>query len=405
MILLLLIGALLINTVPAPSPCIDCSSCVTCKSRSPKDDNSDYITIQTDDCKATPISWVCCRGSSGGSSSNCNLETCNTPLEGIELDKNKCNTVSSLQYSVPIDATSITIQLHDGRFQGNIQCENNQDCCGGSNSACASSGVGEVTINLSDCPEESHPEPECKNNELGQTTNCTAFDGECTRGICVDGKCQQLFLTGMVCRPAVKGPDGTTCDVEEVCAAGQAFCPNDDYLLANTVCRDAVIGQDGKTCDAPEVCTGNSNYCPVDVFLPASAVCRPNADLCDVPENCNGVSAACPVDVRNDFAYTYKCSTTQFLCAVTRNQITLGSGNGYFFGTNPNTCGIGTARAFVDLQWPDCVHQCINSVCPNNRDLSNYAEGHCIPSTGEWACDTKVNIDVDTVLPHCRFPN
>jgi hypothetical protein len=375
-----------------------------CTSRSTKDPNNDYITLQTDLCKKPTISWLCCRSSSGDATrSDCTLDSCNTPEEAIERDKNKCNSVSSLKYIVPSDATSVLIQLHDGRFQGNRKCSNNVECCGGSNSACAtsdSSGVCEVTINLSNCPVVVDPEPICTVN-----SECSSFNADCARGICKDGDCQQVFLGGMTCRSAVTGPDGTTCDAEEVCVDGQTYCPDDVYLPINTPCRLAVIGEDGTTCDAEEVCSGSSNYCPVDGFLPSSTVCRPKATLCDIPENCNGVQGDCPTDLFYDFAYTYKCSTTQYLCAVTRTELRLGAGNAYFFGSDPNSCGIGTARAFVDLHWPECVHQCIKSVCPNERDLSNYAVGHCVTSSGQWSCDTKVNVDVNTTLPYCPSNN
>lgn len=220
----------------------------------------------------------------------------------------------------------------------------------------------------------------------------------------------------LVCREKVVAADGTSCDVEEKCTGSSAFCPPNDvlpvgtecravagicdvaetcdgsdacptngFVAAGTVCRAKVVAADGTTCDQDEVCSGDSALCPADEFLPTGTVCRANADLCDVPETCNG-GRDCPTDIRKDHGYVYKCSTTCYVCAVAPNELVLGNGQAYNLGG----CGIGKCANIVALPWPSCVNQCISSMCPNNRGLSNSEIYTCNKTDGAWGCDYKL---------------
>jgi hypothetical protein len=123
-------------------------------------------------------------------------------------------------------------------------------------------------------------------------------------------------------------------------------------------------------------------------------------DKCDVAEHCDGICPQCPPDIRNDHAYSYRCGQTIFLCAVTREQLTLSNDN-YSFGSDRAVCDIGIGMDFVQLPWPLCVGKCIEEICPNGAELRNLVEGHCIPSNGKWACDLSLTVDYTSQLPHC----
>jgi hypothetical protein len=111
------------------------------------------VTIDLGACKnGNTLSWMCCRGTDKGSCENFNAGNCN----GYELTNlgPKCQNVVSSDYVVPIDATTITLQIHDGRIQGDvIGCKTGKDatCCGGAGGSCGPSGVCDVFVDISDC--------------------------------------------------------------------------------------------------------------------------------------------------------------------------------------------------------------------------------------------------------------
>ena len=79
------------------------------------------ITIDVAGCKGSALSWMCCRSSTadGIAPLDCSLVdgSCNNgtaPEDLYELGKNKRNEVTSAVYSVPTNATMLTIQTHDG---------------------------------------------------------------------------------------------------------------------------------------------------------------------------------------------------------------------------------------------------------------------------------------------------
>jgi len=302
-----------------------------------------------------------------------------------------CNDVSTVLFEVPYSADSVTVQVHDNCFHGYKDCSYDGSCCGGSYTSCmySTSGVCEMEVKLADCISDI-PEPDCYTDN-----DCTAISADCSIGVCRDGSCVQDYLPqGTVCHPS-----GGDCDVAEVCNGYDSFCPEDQKKEEGTVCRAKA---DNSPCDFEETCDGWSNNCPEeDLWEAAGVVCRPVADKCDIAEYCTGISPYCPPDAGNDYGYTFKCSTTQFLCGVKRSEISQNAGGSYFIGSGTANCGIGTAANFVDLDYPACLDQCLNAKCPNNRGLSNWSKAHCDPNTGNWVCDDKQDVGSGTKLPHC----
>lgn len=333
--LVFIFGTLLISsifsTVNAAPPsgnnnnCLACTSCGTCVSKTSFSIGYVKVTIDFSSCKNGTISWACCRSSSPDAGS-CDLYSCsNLNTSYWDVNKSKCDELTAVEFVVPETATSITVQVHDGKFLGTVDCDETT-CCGGSGTSCSGvvSGVCEVEISLIGSGQQCQfEEPRCQNDD-----DCNNLNDACAFGYCnvTTGQCLQQFK-----------PEGTTC--------------------------------------------------------------RPVVDLCDVPEVCTGHSTLCPVDLRKDYAYTYKCSTDQFLCGVQVSELGVGSsGKTYFLGS----CGIGTARNFYNLSWPACVTQCIQPLCPNNRGLSNYALATCNVNTGAWDCTSKVNVGSPAV-PVCPY--
>jgi hypothetical protein len=244
----------------------------------------------------------------------------------------------------------------------------------------------------SDCPMDMFKPPE---------TLCRDSMGDCD----VSESCTGYSA---VCPPDNNQPKGTLCrlsngicDSSEYCTGTTKECPPDEKQPSSYMCRAAVTGSDGTTCDSAEYCTGYSDDCPDDQFLSSGVLCRGTGmDQCDVAEYCDGICPQCPPDLHNDYAYTYKCGETIYLCAVGVDQLTKVE-DGYSYGSEYSVCDIGSARDIIQLPWPLCVGKCIDEICPNGLGLINLSEGHCLPSNGKWACDLKIDVDYSTALPHC----
>lgn len=321
---LFLVGFGMRVTNAAPT-CFSCEHCAVCSSAVPRPGNLLEVTLNFDACKGSAISWACCRNSivpGPVQEALCDMVFCDASLAQWEVTKNKCNNVTSASFLVPATATSVVVQLHDGKFIGNKLCSDNNACCGGSSGACSNTGVCEVTISLEGCAP---PPPECMVNE-----DCSPSEHLCERPVCVGGVCLQENL-------------------------------------------------------------------------PAGTVCRPTTDPCDVGEVCTGFERDCPPDLRKDHGYTFKCGTDQFLCAIPSSEV-ISSGSGKAFWINPTgengegTCNIGTARTVTELSWPHCSTQCIEKICPNGKQISNYALTSCNATTGHWTCDNKVDVTYDVLL-------
>lgn len=109
--LFFLLGASVTRTALGADVCRDCD-CYECTGDKVVNGER-IITISSESCKSSAISWQCCLGSSGGGDGSCYVTSgCNK--EG----KQKCEGVNSFDLKVPSDATSVQIQGHDGRFTG-----------------------------------------------------------------------------------------------------------------------------------------------------------------------------------------------------------------------------------------------------------------------------------------------
>jgi len=374
--------------------CHTCKDCVKCLSSFPGSTSTTKIVqLSTAQCSHDPVNWLCCRSASTGTlyDSGCVLHDCNSLFEDDKnYESNMCNDVSTLLFEVPSNATSVRVQVQENNFNGDKDCDADGDCCCGSYTSClyAISGVCEIVVSLDDCISD-YPEPDCDSDD-----DCSHLSQQCSTGVCQDGTCIEVNIPAhTLCRPA-----GGDCDEPEFCTGYDNFCPEDVKKSEGHICRYKV---DYTECDFEEECDGWSNDCPEDTWEVAGVECRPVADKCDVAEYCTGDSPYCPEDFGNDHAYTFKCSTTQFLCGVKRSELSQNAGGSYFIGTGSANCGIGTATNFVDLDYPACLDQCLNSKCPNNRGLSNWSQAHCDPNTGNWVCDDKGDVISSTKLPHC----
>jgi len=371
--------------------CRECKDCVKCESVT---ETYQGLLVSLKYTCGDSVSWACCRSSTNeyGDDGACELNDCNSLFEADkDYDANTCSYVSQLAFNVPFDANYLTVQIQDFDLNGEKDCGyDGSDCCYGSYSTCgsANTGVCEAVIDINACRPTEIPPPECYTDDDCYIEN----DALCTERVCSYGKCESI-ISGIsrVCRPA--NPD-KPCDVEERCDGYSTACPEDQKADYYTVCREAK-----SPCDYPETCDGWTDDCPPDTWHNEEFECREAQDYCDVPEYCTGNSGECPADVRYDYAYTFKCSTTQFLCGISRDELSVNNGGSYFSGS----CGIGTARDFVDLPYPACLDNDLKDKCPNNRGLSNWSESHCDPYTGNWVCDKKQDVDGSFALPY-KFP-
>ena len=302
----------------AQDVCIDCHDCAACTSVEHYDEKYEIVHIDLSGCKSSSVSWFCCRYSQtdGGSKEICDIIHCDGQLR---VRKHKCEELNTAQYIVPKGTTSITVQLHDGKFIGNLTCDKKNDCCGGIDGSCkgGASSACETTINLNTCRSTppptpvpvspppapvsppptpvSPPTPECAID-----FDCLHLNDACAKGVCDNyGKCKVQFSdTTTVCR----GSNGS-CDVEERCTGLSSSCPADDFKTNAHVCRGAV-----GTCDLEERCTGDSAICPADAFQPHSHTCRNSAGTCDIEEKCTGLSGTCPPDVVKTSAHVCRAS-------------------------------------------------------------------------------------------------
>ena len=109
------------------------------------------VNVSLEGCKGgQTISWMCCRDA------GCALSTCNGVTGGIT----KCNVLTTASFEVPGNATTLMVQVHDGRMAGNVSCDGVGSCCGGSAGSCGTvSGVCNQLIDLSACGGGFCPSP------------------------------------------------------------------------------------------------------------------------------------------------------------------------------------------------------------------------------------------------------
>jgi hypothetical protein len=137
----------------APNRCIDDCNCMVCTDVTFNPDGTKIVCISSEACKDGTISWMCCLAASP--SSQCNVEEC---IRGGEPDKSKCEEVDAFCMSVDENATSVTIQAHNGRFGSNDDVDN--EVCGGNKipgSGCGGTGVCTTDVDLTQCPSARPP--------------------------------------------------------------------------------------------------------------------------------------------------------------------------------------------------------------------------------------------------------
>jgi hypothetical protein len=136
---------------------------------------------------------------------------------------------------------------------------------------------------------------DCPNDGFAaEGTVCNGFLlGPCDEAdVCngLDGICQPLYRSDIVCRPAAG-----SCDVDESCTGGSAQCPPDSFLAAGEACGSA-----GGSCATPGTCSGTAASCPGATLLAAGTVCNaadPSVP-CDADDVCTGSSDLCPPTFR-----------------------------------------------------------------------------------------------------------
>lgn len=418
----LLFNTYLFNARPVVPACLTCETdCVKCTGLQ-SIDGANLVTLDMSSCKnGDTMSWMCCQ--------SCNeIDTCDGSVNGL-----KCDELTQVSYFVDPSVDVLTVQVHDGRLAGDVDCSAG-GCCGGSGTSCGTvSGVCNFAIDLSSCPrDEGEGGGEVEQGDVVDPIQCFRDDQcsapPCGVASCVNNQCVTVPKPqNTICRAAAD-----VCDQPEVCDGSSLFCPLEDVKYGSetvcrpsagvcdvaetcdgvsdgcgldvkrgseTVCRPAVMGTDGTTCDIAEVCDGVEDTCPLDRFKGLGDVCRPSADPCDVADVCSGTSSACPSNLRNDYATTFKCANTCYLCGVEPTEIAKNKGGASMLGE----CTFGKCDEYVVLPWPECENQCVNRLCPNNRGLSNIAHYKCNEDTGSWSCMDKTDVGSSTPMPVCPF--
>lgn len=234
-------GAVLIRTLPrflSPAECtgngpvVNCAgaqeNCITCTASTlpdpllPPASQTRTVTISVTDCKqGASLSWACCR------STGCTLvpgSCVGTPPDKYELTKQKCNDMTSLQFTIPAGTDTIQIQSHDGRqIQGDVACNPSNCCAGNAGAGCDGSLAvcnRYVTVTLAACGVEQDtdsvgdPTPTCTKDCANHAPD-TCQKYQCAFNAAAPG--------GMECQP-----------VPDTAPLADRFRPN------TYVCRDAV---------------------------------------------------------------------------------------------------------------------------------------------------------------------
>ena len=290
------------------TPCSDLDRRAVCKSKYTGADGKQRVSVDLTKIKnGATISWICARDSGAA------LESCGGNDAG---SKNKCEETTSATYTVAGDATSVTVQVHDGKIAGDVQCSSvgmgAGQCCGGSGGSCGTvSGVCEYSIDITSCPlvTSAAPATSATPAECSADSDCSArtINEPCGVYTCSSaGKCVQSSVkpATVVCRAAAG-----VCDVDDFCDGVSSSCVADAKRPATFVCR-ASAG----ACDVDDFCDGDSAACTEDAKRPATHVCRASAGACDVDDFCDGESAACTVDVKRPA--THVCRASAGVCDV-----------------------------------------------------------------------------------------
>ncbi|KAG2442389.1 hypothetical protein HXX76_002475 [Chlamydomonas incerta] len=88
------------------------------------------VVLDNSSCKNGTLSWICCR-TNACTPVNCTLG----PLANNTNSFPTCNNVTSYSFTVPLNTTSIPIQIHDGSLAKSFNCtgigQGAQECCAG----------------------------------------------------------------------------------------------------------------------------------------------------------------------------------------------------------------------------------------------------------------------------------
>jgi len=213
-----------------------------------------------------------------------------------------------------------------------------------------------------------------------------------------------LFSGNVVCsseHPCCGG-SGSSCSSTGVC----------ETVIELSTCNDGGSGNP-KECYSDDDCDRLDDGCASGVcdvngvciqnIHPEGTNCRPSVDPCDVAEYCTGGSPQCPANLRKDDGYSFKCGTTQYLCAVDAADLKLNNGNSWVVGPAGSQCTLGTGELIIALDWPHCLTQCLERTCPNGKGISNYALMHCDKATGDWNCFEKHDVNLNYYAPVCPY--
>lgn len=104
-------------------------------------------------CKDIPVGWLACLGSTGGGDGSCTLQAC----DGNQVGPSKCEYVETANFTVPINATSVLIQVGDMQFRGDKTCEGSRTyvpppCAGTNYTLCPYkpvTGICQMSIDVS----------------------------------------------------------------------------------------------------------------------------------------------------------------------------------------------------------------------------------------------------------------
>lgn len=167
---------------------------------------------------------------------------------------------------------------------------------------------------------------------LPTTTVCNPASGPCD----VEERC----TSAGTCPADVKQSAGfvcsrsrSLCELDAICDGASSVCHPGAFASASTVCRPAVTGIGGESCDVAERCTGSSGLCPSDAVMARGTLCRVSESVsCDQPEFCDGGEATCPPNetipgacaelgscgtCRGGRCQTSPCGPTQSCCETT----------------------------------------------------------------------------------------
>jgi len=245
--------------------------------------------------------------------------------------------------------------------------------------------------------------------------NALCSDGiGCTNDLCTDTGCEST-PSNSNCNDNI-GCTDDTCDPQDPAADASTGCVitpqdskcNDGFTCTVDTCSPNAVGADSSSgclfspdnnkCDDTDECTTDT--------------CEPAVDGSDTSSGCTNVEFCCPY---GDYAYSYKCGLTQFICAAPDSNVYMN----FLLSVFPDNvydleeCTVGTGQSMVDkktgetfeavepLDYPACASDFLSGVeadgkCGNRRGISNWAAAKCVstPDTApdQWQCCGKEDV-------------